>query len=389
MWVERTRRERLVLMLTGKSKHYFMNRESSIWFPEPLLVDDTYQDRAEHTLDWLARSTVPRAKACRRFLNEHIAKLPVLNQSNIVHDLRAKWHSTFVELIVARILQELGASIVIETANPDGRRPDFRAQFPDASVTVEAKAPIFDAATGDELKNRVPLLNYIESKVPAGWRVCVYQLPSIGPADSRKKFERAVQQMLNVPPPDEDDTDRELIAEFAAGIIHLHLFPTNLNNKRLGWEAPISLVDNSRERIRLAVKRKRRQVRNSRTPVLLAIQASGICSDFEDFDLALFGAGYDRYDEHRRLVETGFMPNGIFSNKSDKAPTFAGVLAFLTVGFNACVGPVLYRHPRFSETLPDALLQLEQRSYNESINRIQIEPSKIPDLIERLNLVSV
>jgi hypothetical protein len=318
-----------------KVKALFMNGESPIWFPEPLLLDDTYQERAEHAVDWLARSTVPRAKACRRFLNEHIAKLPVLNQSNFVHDLREKWHSTFFELIVARILQELGASITIEDINPDGRRPDFRVQFPDAAVTVEAKAPIFDAATGDEPKNRIPLLNYIESKVPAGWRVCVYQLPSIGPADSRKKFERAVQQILDVPPPDENDTDRELMAELAAGIIHLHIFPANLNNERLGWEAPISLVDNSRERIRLAVKRKRRQVRNSQTPVVLAIQASGICTDFEDFDTALFGTGYDRYDEHRRFVETGFMPNGIFSNKSDKAPTFAGVLAFLTVGFHA------------------------------------------------------
>ena len=83
------------------------------------------------------------------------------------------------------------------------------------------------------------------------------------------------------------------------------------------------------------------------------------------------------------------MPNGIFNNKSDKAPIFAGVLAFLTVGFNVCVGPVLYRHPRFLGTLPNALLQLEQRSYNESINRIQTEASKVPDLIDRLNLVNV
>lgn len=310
-----------------------MNGESPIWFPEPLLLDDTYQDRAEHALDWLARSTVPRAKACRRFLNENIAKLPASNQSNFVHDLREKWHSTFFELIVARILQELGASIVIEDRNPDGRRPDFRAQFPDAAITVEAKAPIFDAATGAELKNRVPLLNFIESNVPIGWRVCVDQLPNIGPADSRKNFERTVQRMLNIPPPNEEDTDRELTAELPAGIIHLHLFP-NLSNERLGWEAPISLIDNSQERIRLAVKRKRRQVRTSQTPVVLAIQASGICSDFEDFDLALFGSDYDRYDEHRRFVETGFMPNGVFNDKnSDKAPTFAGVLAFLNVGW--------------------------------------------------------
>ena len=366
-----------------------MNREPPIWFSEPLLLDDTYRDRAEHALDWLARSTVPRATACRRFLNEHISKLPVQNQSNLVHDLREKWHSTFFELIVARILQELGASIIVEAINPDGRRPDFLAQCPDGAVTVEAKAPIFNAATDDELKNRIPLLNFIESKVPEGWRVCVWQLPNIGPTDSRKYFKRAVEQMLNVPPPNEDSTDTELIAELPTGIIHLQLFPTRANNERLGSEAPISLVDNSRDRILHAVKSKRRQVRNSQAPVLLAIQASGICSRFEDFDISLFGSGCDSYDEHLRLVETVFKPSGVFSKKSDKAPTFAGVLAFLTVGFNSCVGPVLYRHPRFSGMLPEALLQLEQRTYNESINKIEIEPSKVPGLIDRLNLVNV
>lgn len=263
------------------------------------------------------------------------------------------------------------------------------AQCPDGAVTVEAKAPIFNAATDDELKNRIPLLNFIESKVPEGWRVCVWQLPNIGPTDSRKYFKRAVEQMLNVPPPNEDSTDTELIAELPTGIIHLQLFPTRANNERLGSEAPISLVDNSRDRILHAVKSKRRQVRNSQAPVLLAIQASGICSRFEDFDISLFGSGCDSYDEHLRLVETVFKPSGVFSKKSDKAPTFAGVLAFLTVGFNSCVGPVLYRHPRFSGMLPEALLQLEQRTYNESINKIEIEPSKVPGLIDRLNLVNV
>lgn len=53
------------------------------------------------------------------------------------------------------------------------------------------------------------------------------------------------------------------------------------------------------------------------------------------------------------------------------------------------IGPVLYRHPRFLETLPNAFLKLEQRTYNELINTIQIEPSKVPDLIDRLDLVNV
>jgi hypothetical protein len=115
--------------------------------PEPSIPDDTYARRGEHTLDWLSRSTLVRAKECRRFLNEHLSKLPVSNQSKIFHDLRYKWHSTFFELIVARLLQELGGTLVFENNNRDGKCPDFNTRFPDATIIVEAKAPIFNKTT--------------------------------------------------------------------------------------------------------------------------------------------------------------------------------------------------------------------------------------------------
>jgi hypothetical protein len=88
-------------------------------------------------------------------------------------------------------------------------------------------------------------------------------------------------------------------------------------------------------------------------------------------------------------VGTGFARDGIFNEKRDKIPTLAGVLAFLTVSFNACTAPVLYRHPRFSGVLLKAILQLEQRMYNEESNEIQIQPSKAQGLVERLNFVNV
>lgn len=367
-----------------------MNSDSPpTWLPEPSVPDDTYARRGEHILDWLSRSTSARAKECRRFLREHLSKLPTENQNSIFHDLRHRWYSTFFELIVARLLQELGASLIFERSNREGRRPDFTAQFPDVTIIVEAIAPVFNAATGDELRYRGPLLDFIESKIPKGWRIGVWQLPNIGPADSRREFYRTVENMLRVPPPSAHDEDKELIEELPTGIIHLHLWPKNTVDKRLIWEAPITFFDNSEARIRHAVESKRSQVRSSDAPVLLAIQASSMSSEFEDFDVALFGRGYDRYDEQRRLVGTGFTPNGIFNEKRDKPPTFAGVLAFLTVGFNACTEPVLYRHPRFSGVLPKALLQLEQRTYNEEPNKVQIQPSKIPDLVKRLNFVNV
>jgi hypothetical protein len=367
-----------------------MNHDSlPIWLPEPSVPDNTYARRDEHILDWLSRSTSARAKECRRFLNEHLSKLPVEHQSSIFHNFRHRWYSTFFELIVARLLQELGASLIFERSNREGRRPDFTAQFPDVTIIVEAKVTIVNAATGDELKYRIPLLDFIESKIPEGWRIGVWQLPNIGPTDSRREFNRIVEKMLRVPPPSAHDEDKELIEELPTGIIHLHLWPKNTANKRLIFEPPVAFNDNSEARIRHAVESKRSQVRSSDAPVLLAIQASSISSEFEDFDVVLFGRGYDRYDERRRLVGTGFIPSGMFNEKRDKPPTFAGVLAFLTIGFNACTAPVLYRHPRFSGVLPKSLLQLEQRTYNEEPNKIQIQPSKIPDLVKRLQFVNI
>ena len=365
------------------------DNSSSTWLPEPSVPDETYARRDEHALDWLARSTIARAKACRRFLNEHLSKLPAGIQRKILHDLRHKWHSTFFEFIVAHLLQELGASLVFEGSNREGRRPDFIAQFSDIAIIVEAKAPVFNAAAVEEQKTQIPLLDFIESKIPKGWMIGIWHLPNIGPADSKREFNRTVENMLHVPPPNANDEDRELIEELPTGIIHLHLWPKNTTSMQLAWEAPITVFDNSEDRIRHAVQSKRSQVRSSDAPALLAIQASSISSEFEDFDMALFGHGYDRFDERRRLVGTGFTPGGIFNEKRDKPPTFAGVLVFLTVGFNACTVPVLYRHPRFSGVLPEAILQLEQRMYNEESNAIQIQPSRAQGLVERLNFVNV
>ncbi len=57
------------------------------------------------------------AKACRQFLNQNLSKLPTDAQRVIRSAPRRRWHSTLFELIVARILQELGADVEIELSN--------------------------------------------------------------------------------------------------------------------------------------------------------------------------------------------------------------------------------------------------------------------------------
>src|SRR5215204_7102167 len=84
-----------------------------VWFPEPEKRDDSPSRRGESTPSWLARSTRPKAACLRAFLNRNLAALPKECQQNLYRHLRLddKYESAFFELVVARMLQELGASI--------------------------------------------------------------------------------------------------------------------------------------------------------------------------------------------------------------------------------------------------------------------------------------
>src|SRR5215207_3604421 len=85
--------------------------DRTLWFPEPSRSDDSAANRGEPTTDWLQRSTHPRAKAARRFLNENLSALPSEHQGVLYRMLHERWHSAFFELIVGRTLQVLGATI--------------------------------------------------------------------------------------------------------------------------------------------------------------------------------------------------------------------------------------------------------------------------------------
>lgn len=55
-------------------------------------------------------------------------------------------------------------------------------------------------------------------------------------------------------------------------------------------EAPVSIAkDDSEQVIRDAVKGKYPQARNVEVPVLVAVDAKGLLTRLEDFDMALFG----------------------------------------------------------------------------------------------------
>jgi hypothetical protein len=111
--------------------------DSGAWFPEQSQADDTYANRGELVTDWLKRSTVPRAREARRFLNENLAKIRQDHQLVLYRALHERYHSAFPELIVARTLQLLGGDIEAEPESEAGTRIDFRVRFADGEVGVE------------------------------------------------------------------------------------------------------------------------------------------------------------------------------------------------------------------------------------------------------------
>jgi hypothetical protein len=366
---------------------------SQEWFSEPTGTDDTYRRREEPTTDWLKRSTIPRARGCRRFLNENLSSLPSGYQRVLYRALHDRWHSAFFELIVARTLQVLGAEIEVEPGSAAGTRIDFMARFSDETVSVEAVAPVFNADAGETAARRIPLLEIVEALAPAGWRVMVVELPDLGPGDSKRQFKKTVEELLETEPPESWSEPKSLIAELPSGDVHLRLLPKRDLGAPEGptvvTEPALSAFDNSEQRIRRAIKRKRRQGRNVATPAILAVHATGISSEFEDFDLALYGreiafADPDTY----QIVGTRFQADGVF-NRGGVEPTFAAVIAFVNVNFPGGPDPVLYLHPRFQGDLPEALMSIEHRSYDAHAETVIVRPSRKTGFLKQLGFVSV
>ena len=368
-----------------------MNSEESrkVWFPEPSRVDDSAASRGEPTTDWLKRSTHPRAKAARHFLNENLSALPSEHQDVLYRMLHERWHSAFFELIVGRTLQVLGATIEVEPGGASDTRIDFVARFPDTTVAVEAVSPVFGSEVGETAKRRNPLLDIVESESPPDVWVMVSSLPNLGPQDSKKRFRNTVRRLLaragEVGPSPVD-----VVEELPEGTVRLTLVKKGsavTSGRSVGVEPALTTWDDTEQRVRRAVARKRRQGREAVGPALVAVHATGIASSYEEFDLALFGRNVAKVYPSGQLLGTRFEADGAFGKGSGE-PTWAAALAFLNVGFLGGPDPILYLHPRFGGRLPEALLTLERRTYDAGAGKIVMrEPSKT-GVLDALKFVS-
>ncbi len=110
------------------------------YFPEPRVRDNTWGDDDERPIDWLQRSTLPRAKSIRDALNENLNHFEPQHAESLAKKLLGNWKAYHFELVVGRWLQELGARVEHE---PPGvgtmKRIDYRATFArEGAVSVEA-----------------------------------------------------------------------------------------------------------------------------------------------------------------------------------------------------------------------------------------------------------
>jgi hypothetical protein len=359
-----------------------------MWLIEPTVEDSSWGIRGEQPMKWLERSTLPEAKNYRDFLNYNLLKLPEENQKDFYNALHQRFKSAFFELVVARTLQILGAEIKIEIPQENGKQPDFVANFAKQTIVVEAVSPNFNTEIGNELKKRNPLYELIERAAPDGWIVNVLELPEIGLADSKKEFRRVISKMLNILPPSNDTKELELVRTISTGTINLHLIAKGPNHRSIGWEAPMAVFSDTKERIQRVVERKKRQVRAVNVPAFVAIEGSWFSGSYEDYDMALFGHTCAVLNEKREFQEPIFVPDGVFAEIRPEPPTYAGAFIFPEVGMNSVENPILYKHPRFEEALPSELSVLEQRifEHGKGLSSIQTLPTNKPDLLKAMQL---
>jgi len=359
---------------------------TKVWFPEPKTENDSFAGKDETWFQWISRATSKKGQESRRFLNENISKVPLAWQSKLYNDFHTRdWHTVFFELIVARTLQILGGQIEVELpVKETNRRPDFYARFADETITVEATVPELNRATGKQMEWNEELVEIVEGLTPSGWTVLVWRLPKLGPNDSKRDFKRAIAQAFRAIPPNPSSDATSLEIGGFEDELYFTLLPGRSGKRAAAARGMVAGADDTESRIRAAVTYKKRQVRKSGAPIVLAISASPF-GGLDDFDQALYGLTFESVDHKGKTIRTGFKPTGLFGTPRAEAPTLAGVLAYRSVGFTEVIDPVLYLHPRFNEALPEALKKLEVRSMNAS--GIQTRPALAKNVLDELNFV--
>lgn len=358
------------------------------WIKEPSTLDDTWANDGEHTLNWLNRSTLPRAKAMREFLNYNLSKLPIEIAESMFSNLSNRFHSAFFELILGRLLQEVGFNILHEVKFDDGKRPDFLVKSKIGEIAIEATSPVFNSIVGKFYKRKAPLIKIIREHTPDSWIVNIQKLPEIGFNDSKRDFKRFIVEEFSKITDYSLEQEVQIEHVFRKGILQLSLLykPNRIN--QIGFYPAVSYAENSKSRIEHALSEKREQLKNIDIPVILAIQGSNTGTDLDDFDQVLFGHTYEKLNRNRQIVEKGFKANGKLVN-NNKHSTYQAVLAFKEVGFTQISIPTLYINTNADTKLLDVFDCFHNRYYDAKLNEIVNIPAKRDKYLEKFKFVNV
>lgn len=278
---------------------------SEIWIEEPTETDESWAQIGEHTLDWLSRSTLTRAKQTRLFLNHNLSLLPSTFAGKLKNDLRDHWKSAFFELIVGRILQEIGYQFKHEAVLADGRKPDFLIDTSIGEIVIEATSPIINSEVGAFYKKVNPLIKILKENAPENWVINIINLPDIGFNDSKKPFKAFVKRKFNDIPTNGLGEEITITEYFPQGKLELSLIYKPNSSNPIGFYPSVSYAENSKYRIEHIIDEKRTQVRKIDKPVILAIEGSNTGTDLDDFDQVLFGQTFTRINRDREIVEKG------------------------------------------------------------------------------------
>jgi hypothetical protein len=322
---------------------------------------------------WLDSSKLPAAHRAREFLNRSLDALPADAAANLCRRLRDEppFERVFFELLVGRFLQVLGAEVAHQPPGLDGKNVDWRATFPSGQVVyVEATSPDYNRLARRERARRATLLAIIEVELPPGWWIAPMRLPRAGLP--QRAFRGAIRSMFsNLPDGSGHSMANRLRLEAPTvhGSIVAEFWPGNPKKSKIASASLGANYDDSSLRVELAARHKRGQARAfPGEVVLLAIDAPFDGPDIESFDEGLFGHMVVSIDpESAEVTDYSFRPDGALATQ--RAAECAGVLAFSRVRLFGAGDPILYRHPRYTGALPDALLSLRQRSLDGRIIR--------------------
>lgn len=339
----------------------------------------------ETAVDWLSRTTTPRAKALREFLNRSLAYFPLGHAKSVAKRLKHDWQAHFFEIVVGRYLQVLGATVQPEPKGTNGTRVDFRATFPDGVVSVECVSKRFNREAHEQMQRSGKLAGLIDDVGPVGWIVDIHQLPDVSSPEDFAPFLAAAEQWFRtLPRPSEDAPRPTFLFDKDSQHIELEAIPAPRMNAPVHIGPSAAFSDDSIERLKDALtdEHKRKQARGAVQPVFLAIDCPFGGPDAEDFDQALLGQTVQHLGLDLRTTGFSFNSNGLLVRDQDIP--FAGVMAFLGMTMTGAAEPVLYLNPYQRWKLPPAIAGLEQREW---ASRIDVKPASGKASINNIGFV--